>query len=273
MTTYRGRHKLKTKKRRRVRSIFRRKSIYIFLGLIVCIVGLFIYFTSKQFQVDDVSFVGLSQTPEADVREYLDVKLSQKKLLVIPTNVIWLISPSDLALDLTHTFSTLKSVIIKRKFPRSLEITAVEFAGWGVLCHGEPEECFWIDQGGVAFDHAPGFSGVIVPKIRDNRDRELKLGERQLSDKIMRLITYFDERAVSNSYLQSFQYAIDARDQTIRLTTRGGWDILLLEASNPESAYKNLKTALEGEIKNKVSDLVYVDLRFDNRIFYKFKSE
>ncbi|MEK7576106.1 MAG: FtsQ-type POTRA domain-containing protein [Patescibacteria group bacterium] len=273
MTTYRGSHKLKHRKRRKRFSIFRHKGIFILVFLIVLISGALYYFTSKQFQVDDVLFTGLSQTPEADVREYLDVQLLQKKFFVLPANVIWLVSPDALAIALTRTFPTLKSVRIVRKYPRSLEVRAVEFAGWGVLCHGEPEECFWIDRGGVAFDHAPGFSGIIVPKIRDKREREFKLGERQLSDKMMQLIAYFDERAVSNDYLQSLQFTIDARDQTLRVTARGGWDILLLEGSDPESAYKNLKTSLEGEIKDKVANLLYIDLRFGNRIFYKFKGE
>jgi hypothetical protein len=272
MATYRGLQKISHKKRRHRVSILSYRKILGALFFLIIACGALYYFTSQRFQISEVSITGLSQTPEADVREYIDVQLLQKKFYVLPGNVIWFLSPDAIAAGLMQTFPTIKSVVVKRRYPRTLEVHITEYNGWGILCHGEPEECFWIDRAGVAFDRAPGFSGIIVPKILDKRERELKLGERQISDAMMSLIAYFDERAVSNAYLQSLQFTIDARDQTLRVTTRTGWDILLLESTDPVAAYKNLTLALEGEIKDKAQNLSYVDLRFGNRIFYKFKN-
>ncbi|MBI2052756.1 MAG: hypothetical protein HYT34_00740 [Candidatus Ryanbacteria bacterium] len=99
---------------------------------------------------------------------------------------------------------------------------------------------------------------------------DFRLGEKYLSADFMRLVAYFDERARQDNAVQSVEFSIDKKDSTLRLKTRAGWEILLLENVNAEDAYKNLKVTL-GEIKNKVSSLEYIDLRFGNKVFYKFK--
>ena len=87
----------------------------------------------------------------------------------------------------------------------------------------------------------------------------------------MRLITFFNEKAPDDPDLQSVQFTLAQKDATIRVTTRAGWSILLLENTGPENAYKNLRVALGTEVKAKIAQLEYVDLRFGNRIFYKFR--
>ena len=87
----------------------------------------------------------------------------------------------------------------------------------------------------------------------------------------MKLIAYFNERSASNEQMRSLQFTIGEQDRTVHAITRAGWEILLLEDTDPEAAYKNLELALEREIKDKIASLDYIDLRFGNRIFYKFR--
>lgn len=270
MATYRGLQKFShKKKKRRVAGRQLRIVGIFFLGFLLC-AGVY-YATSDAFQVSDIKLTGLSETPEVDVRQRIDALFSQKILFFIPANAIWLVDTAALARDLETEFPTIERATVNKSWPKGIDVVIQEYSGWGVLCHGDPEECFWIDRAGVAFDHAPGFSGLIVPKIRDLRNREFTLGQRQLSAKLMNIITYFDERASSNTYLQSLIFTIDAENQTIRMTTRAGWDVLLLEDTDPTAAYKNLTIALNEEIQSKARNLAYIDLRFGNRIFYKFK--
>jgi len=232
-----------------------------FLGLIF----------SKRFQVSTFEVSGSKRVSEEDIRTYVDEWLSQKRFLFFSERLYWFLDSDALVRGMQESFPQLRAVRAQKNFPNRLSIAVEEYEGWGVLCHKEPEECFWIDHGGVAFDPAPGFTGVIVPKVRDERERDVKLGERQLSDALMRLITYFNDRAVSDADLQSIEFVIAARDETIRIKTRAGWEILLLENTDPERAYKNLRIAIDADIKEKIANLAYIDLRFGNKIFYKFR--
>ena len=98
--------------------------------------------------------------------------LLQKKFIVFHASAIWLANPRAIAASIIRKFPTIQSIEASRELPHTLTLQVSEYSGWGVLCHGEPEECFWIDRAGIAFDRAPGFSGLIVPKIRDMRSRE-----------------------------------------------------------------------------------------------------
>lgn len=257
------------KRRRRARRV--RLFIMSIVSLFVIALGATYYFTSERFQVNNIIVRGLKNTSEDDARQVISFWLSEKSLYVVPHKVLWLASIGDIAARLKTSLPTVKEVSIVKEYPDELIFDFKEYDGWGVLCSGDPEKCFWIDRGGVAFSSASEFSGIIVPKIRDMRERNFRLGEEQLSPDLMKLITYFNERAPTNDYLQSLQFIIDKQDATLRVTTRNGWNILLLETSDPEKSYNNLKTTLEGEIKDRVSKLDYIDLRFGNRIFYKFK--
>ena len=266
------RQKILTDHRRDTRKARRRRVVFISLGIFVVVAGLASFLLSKYFWVKHVEITGLSRAPETEVRAGIDQWLQAKRFLYPWRKPLWLLSAQDLTKEMKSLFPVIKEVVVSRAWPDSLKITFEEYDAWGVLCQGEPETCYWIDRAGVVFESAPAFSGLIVPKIRDQRGHGITPGSTQLSQNFMHLITYFNERARGDDTLQSLQFTIGEQDATVHATTRAGWDMLLLEDTNPETAYKNLRTTLDQEIKERVGELDYIDLRFGNRIFYKFRT-
>ena len=53
--------------------------------------------------------------------------------------------------------------------------------------------------------------------------------------------------------------------------TQEGWKIILNDKNEPQSAYLNLITALDSNIKDKRPKLDYIDLRLGNKIYFKYK--
>ena len=53
--------------------------------------------------------------------------------------------------------------------------------------------------------------------------------------------------------------------------TKEGWKIILNDKNEPKSAYLNLITVLESNIKDKRTKLDYLDLRLGNKIYFKYK--
>lgn len=263
-------HILESRKRK-TRSKYLRRLIAASLLFVIVTGILGWYLFSEKFYITQVTLEGRRRISEDDIHQYIQNYISEKKWYVMPQDRIWSVPAASLAAGMKSSFPTLKEVAVSKEYPHTLDIHIEEYDGWGVLCQGTPENCFWIDQQGVAFDGAQGFSGTIVPKIRDERNRQIKLGEQQLSVEMMNLITFFNGKALSDDNLQSLQFTIAEKDQTLRVRTRTGWEILLLESTDPEEAYRNLKTALVTDVRDKVSNLEYIDLRFGNRIFYKLK--
>ena len=264
--------RLKAKKRARSRGRFFRKTFFYLLVLLIIAPTVVWYLFSERFKIQDVEISGARRVSEDALRENAFMLLEQKYLYILPKNFIWTVDKAGMARDLKKSFPSIKDIEVRRKFFRTITISFREYEQWGVLCHREPEECFWVDRDGALFESAPSFSGLIVPKIKDKRSIDYTIGGRYLSAELMKLITFFNERTLSDNNLQSLQFAIDEKDETLQLKTRGGWDILLLASNDPEAAYKNLTLALLHEIKDRVADLDYIDLRFGSRIFYKFKN-
>lgn len=266
------RYQLARRRRFRERKKILSRFLVYLLAAILMIFALIAIFFIPFFRISNIGIEGLAKIPEEEVREKVDENLAQKKFFILPGDNFWLQNSENLVTLIKSNFPSVRTVEIDRDFPRGLTIKIEEYLPWGVLCHGVVEKCFWIDADGVAFEEAPEFSGLIVPKIVDKRSDEPRLAKKLLSPELMRLVSYFNERAANDDLLQSVQFIIDEKDETLRVRTRAGWDIILLESLDPEEAYKNLRLTLEGEIKNKVNDLEYIDLRFGNKIFYKFRS-
>ncbi|MSR76157.1 MAG: FtsQ-type POTRA domain-containing protein [Candidatus Ryanbacteria bacterium] len=262
---------IESQKKKRHKARVRRLTIIVIASVVV-LVGAGVYVLSDRFYIVDVSVDGVVRTPREDVDLYLAEWLGQKKWGILPVRSYWLLSRDKLASGLASAFPTIERAEVATEFPRALKVTIKEYSGWGVLCRTSDEGCFWIDRAGVAFEAAPaGFSGTIVPKITDERERTVVLKEQQLSSEMMRLITFFNEKAPEDPRIQSVEFTIARTDETIRIKTRAGWEILVLEKTSPEYVWSNLDTALVGDIKDNISRLEYIDLRFGNKLFYKLR--
>ena len=60
------------------------------------------------------------------------------------------------------------------------------------------------------------------------------------------------------------------KENIYELYTLDGWRVLANNQNNPNDLFINL-TAVLDEIKDKRQNLDYIDLRFGNKVFYKFK--
>ena len=49
------------------------------------------------------------------------------------------------------------------------------------------------------------------------------------------------------------------------------WRILINESASQTNLFDNFRIAFENELKDKFDKLDYLDLRFGNKIFYKFR--
>lgn len=191
-------------------------------------------------------------------------------------NNILFFSRDELVSKLTASFPVLATVEISKKFPHGISISADERRPVGVLCLpaqaglSDGESCFYFDKNGVAFSGAQPSSGFLIFNIIDRRQRELKLGENVLADDWLTSITVAREALLKNSInISEFVIPIDSFDEFYAKTAEG-WKI---EFNISTDIVKQID-ALIVFLKEKISSaqraaLQYVDLRIQDRIYYK----
>lgn len=77
----------------------------------------------------------------------------------------------------------------KQYLNRTVKFTLSSKERYAIWCLEVKNECFWIDDVGVAFASAPDIKGPLVVRlIRDESDRELTLGDRVIEDSMFQNI-------------------------------------------------------------------------------------
>jgi hypothetical protein len=136
----------------------------------------------------------------------------------------------------------------------------------GALLPSE-EKCYFMDESGFVFDEAPYFSGEVYFKFYG-----------QMED-FHKLVSF--KEIVENMKLDPVAISVEENgDVKVLLSSRNssetGPEIILKIDSDFQKVAENLQTALGTEplhtnFKNKYSSLEYIDLRFGNKVYYRFR--
>ena len=164
---------------------------------------------------------------------------------------------------------------IKREFPSKLVVNIVERKPQMVFC--STENCFMLDENGEAYDNyflseENDKNDFII--LLDESSKKINLGEIVLEKKYMEYVQGIKgelsarlEMEVENNFR-----VVSLISKDIRVKTKEGPEIYFNENINLEKEIEMLKVVLENKIeKNQRQDLEYVDLRIDNKIYYKFR--
>ena len=187
-------------------------------------------------------------------------------------------------------FPRIKSLLVKREGFNTIKVEIEERAGSYLYCgksvpenkNDIGENCYFINNNGYIFDKAPYFSGDVYLKYY--LDLSLSNGANPLEsqmlpqDRFHELVRFIDG-VTSLGFKPT--YIIISSDNIYSLYLESKNNI-----SNPKIIFKedndlptildNLATAMKqsefaNEINNKYDTLSYIDLRFNNKVLYKFQ--
>lgn len=162
----------------------------------------------------------------------------------------------------------IKSWSAKKDFiHRILFIDAQErepFAVWCLARDNSATTCFWIDNEGVIFAAAPATEGSLVRSIEDLTGRDLKPGDFILPETFRKNL--FNIFAVLDSAdIVPLKFELKSlENEEITAHIKNGPDIYFSLRFNPSFTADPLKSLV-----SKFAVLSYIDLRSENRIFYK----
>lgn len=156
--------------------------------------------------------------------------------------------------------------IEKDYFERQVKINIKERKRFGIWC--EINNCFWFDKNGVIFSEAPMVEGNLIYKISDFSGRSLKFGDLALEEKLLaNLIKIFDVLEKSDLKIKSLKLENLQLQEVITESTNSLPKIYFSLRIDPSFTL----AAIDSMKKIGLEKIEYVDLRVENRAYYKLK--
>jgi cell division septal protein FtsQ len=253
------------------------KILNVFLLLIFLGVVAYLLFLSPFMVISKINVSGTENLDPAVVRDAIGAEISGKYLNLIPKNNIILAGGGRMENFLASKFKRIGRVEVKKSFPDTLNIMVSERKSSLVLCSAD--KCFVVNPEGIAYAEADfgtndlGENNLAV--LYDDGNKSI-----QLKDNILDVgyVQYILD--IKNKLQSDLGIEIDKNLHTpqlisgdIRVTTNAGWQIYFDESIPAQKQIDMLGLVLNQKIdKNKIGDLKYIDLRIDNKVYYKFKN-
>lgn len=233
-------------------------------------------------QIRDIRISGIDLM-RSEVSDALRATLGGRYFFLLPKSSFFMVSTQKLSQEIQKDFPQIESVAVIKKISGVLEVSGNMRILWGVVCNdfsGEeatstPESlkkinCVYVDKTGFAYENAPDMIGSLIMKV--STDYEVKPAVKIFDEKEMQLMLFLQTKIKDITGFEVNGYEISKKtSRELRVKTNGEFRLWMNREDDFNNVFRVLKTVLDEEIKDNVSKLDYIDLRFGNKVFYKFK--
>ncbi len=280
----------KLRELRNKRAVRRRRLVILLSILFLTLVGAFVDFARyPTLQLSQVVVEGNKVIDTDDILAVTEKHLLGNYAYVIPHRNAFFYPKKEIAADLLVQFPRFKNVQVYRTNPRTLVVTVKEVHGRALWCgQGSPvisaeTECYFTDDKGKIVSLAPYYSGNVYPRFFGGTlsgSGVDPVGATFIGEEDFHSLLTFEEgveklglpvNALSIGRNGENNFILGTGvDNTaiIRFLANDNYSILL---SNLTAALG--KDALRDELKKNRANLLYFDLRFTNKVYYKFNGE
>lgn len=240
----------------------------------VIVVGIVLLIRMPRLQVTHIEVVGANVVDPGDVTEFITEDLRGKELFILPKSSIFLISEHGLEKKIAKQFSRIESVNVHRANFSTLTVTITEYQGVYLWCSNE-NNCDFMDQNGIAFAPAPYFSGDAYPKIFTGPLGNLPF--QVLNTTQINNVALIIDRLTAIGITPDEFHFISNHEFEVDFNHNGQQAKLFFDPSSDMkqsliALYTGLRTnPLAGDYRDANKVLEYIDLRFANRVVYKFQ--
>lgn len=250
----------------------RKKSVVFWLASIVVISGITLYvllfarfFRIKEINVEAGERIS-SDSVKAATREFL----GQKTLKIFLKNNYFIFSSTQAQEFLKNKFSEIKNVEVAKNIYGAVTIKIQERNGIMLYCRDN--KCYEMDEDGIIFEEAPQIYGGTEACLRDDSARDIKLKDNVIEPKMAEFLLLTKKLLQERSNLNLVYFEINNYPPIdIWAITSENWKIIFDINREPENQVEALRLVLEEKIKDQRNALEYVDLRVENRVYYKIK--
>lgn len=238
----------------------------------------YILFFSPFLEIKDIQLKGTSEIKYEEVYQEIKMVLSGKYLRFIPKDNLIIFPKQEMGKSLLDKFKKINSIETKKHFPSGIEIEITERKTLFVWCSSG--SCYIVDENGYAYMEADFNSEQIkqnhLVTLIDDSSKQVSIGDKVLQEEYINFVANLRDELRKETGLEvTDEFHTQSRiAEEAKVMTSEGWQIFFSSVIPIESSLQTLKTFLEKQINEESkSKLEYVDLRAENKVYYKFKDE
>src|SRR3989344_1513700 len=263
------------KKRRRK---FVKKALVFFVLFLILFVGLGKLSAWQKINIENIEVSGNRVVDESEIEALARGGISGYYFWLYPKSNFLIYPKRQIARAITENFKTIKNVAIKLSGNQTILIAVSEREPKYTWCGDLPPDagtntpCYFMDDTGFIFAHAPFFSGDVYFRFFGSVAETTPLGEYFTEGNLSKLVSF---RSAVESFNLTPSFIVVGRDGDAELylarNAKGNAPKIIFKPNGDiEKAVENLKAVLESEdIKEKLSTLEYIDLRYGNKVYFK----
>ncbi len=272
--------KISTARERRRKALV--KKIIITSSVVFFALMLFIFVINRSaLRVEKVNVFGTNIVREDEVLESVNKIISGKYFFLIPKNSVFFYPKEKIKNELLSKFGRIEAVYPAIDNGNTLVISVSERSPKYLWCGKEPStnnhvdgKCYFMDKTGTIFVKSPDFSpNVFFTFYGPLASTTDPIGATIFpTEELERIISFRDSVSAMGFDSKSFSVLKDG-DYELNLVRSG--KILFNKKDNFTQLVDNILLAitslpLSEEVKSKIDSLLYIDVRFGNKVFYKF---
>jgi hypothetical protein len=275
------------KVKRKMRKAFLLKASLVFLIFIALFVGAIFLSRWKKINIQEIKVSGIQASDADEVKTAVEQELSGYYLHFFPKTNILLFPSRKIQNKLAVEFKRFKDISLKISGTETLSVSLSERKGSYLWCGDQfipvaTEKCYFMDDTGYIFEEAPYFSGNVYFKFfgKFASDESDPLGVSYLPGLFGKLISF--KNTLDNIGITSFALqGMDTGDMEFFLYSPSSSKalppaIIFNSDADFTKLLENLQTAittepLQTDFQKNYASMKYIDLRFGNRVYYKFR--
>lgn len=261
----------------------RRRQARIIIGVLVLIISiaaifLLSWFLNQPFIViNNLSVSGNSMVAADDILKTAKNILADSYFGLFTKSNIFIYPEKNIRQTLTAVFPAIKNVRGNLKNWQTLQLSVEERAPFALWCQSaDSANCFYLDDNGLIFAGAPIFSDNIFFKFLGGEINASSspLGKNFLPSGEFRRLNFFLD-SLAPLGLTPATFEVDTVQAQIYL--KSGGRLIIAASADLSLILENLETILRSDNLKKAlargGIIDYIDLRYGNKVFYKFKSD
>ncbi|MFA5750743.1 MAG: hypothetical protein WCX79_01460 [Candidatus Paceibacterota bacterium] len=279
--------KLKKAKLRK-KEVLGKRIILILIIFVFCLIALVFVSRSEKLSINSIEITGINPIDGEILKNKVKDILSEKYLLLFPKRSIIFLPRKNIIEKVKSEYLIYKDIDINLDGLNTLKINITEryaqylWCGNNFILSQEKKTCYFMDEEGYIYSSAPYFSGDVYFKFFGgiSSDYESPIGHTFLKEKIKEIDKF-----------RKMLKSININPVSLFVKEDGDMEFYLLSLSssiqlppriifNIDSGYEKLTENLEivfgseqflNEYENSQKELEYIDLRFGNKVYYRFR--
>ncbi len=274
---------------KRNRQVKRLRLIILSIILFISVIFGLSYFSSYfRITINNLVITGDKIIDGSKIELSVKEKLSGKYLKLFSRSNFLIYPKNKIYKSLLVEFPRIEKLVVKRERFNNLKIEINERAGSYLYCGSSlpvnkeeiGENCYFVNNDGYIFDKAPYFSGDIYFKYYTKIDGDTSnpLGSQMIPvsrfHDLVRFVDGLTSLGFKPLYLVidtngTYSLYLKSKDLQIvpKIIFKDNNDLVMI-LDNLSTSMKNKEFA--NEINTKYDTLLYIDLRFKNKVLYKF---